>query len=259
MKIQVKNRVIKMDYVTVREKVYKVKKGTLTLKNKGINDISEIIGLKDFIGLKMLDLSNNNIKEITNLEHFDNLFSLDLSNNKITEIKGLEDLQNLRFLKLSNNNIRDIEGLDSLKNLMTLHLDKNLIFEIKGLENLKKLNALYLEGNRITEVKGIDQLPNLKRFDLGKKPPIPKEQVRRVKATGVHVKDQNYFGKRFLKRLMWYCIGIAIADFIITTSIVVSLQLHPIMYVLIFIGIFILLFLFSPLLYVLGKAYTGII
>jgi hypothetical protein len=247
-----------MDYVTFRNKVYKVKKGALSLKNKGVDDIAEIVGLQDLIGLKQLDLSYNNISEIKNLETSKDLFSLDLSNNKLTQIKGLETLQNLRFLKLSNNYIREIVGLSTLTNLMTLYLDKNSIFEIKGLDNLKRLNALYLAGNRITVVTGIERLPNLKRFDLGTKPLVPEEQIKKVKASGVHVKDQNYFGKRFLKRLMWYCIGIAIVDLIITASLGVIFQNPPIINIFIFLGIFGLLFIFSPLLYVLGRAYAGV-
>lgn len=246
-----------MEYVTFRNKVYKVKNGALSLKNKGIDDIAEIVGLTEISGLKQLDLSNNNITEIKNLENFNDLFSLNLSNNKIAQIKGLETLQNLRFLKLSNNYIRQIEGLETLTNLMTLYLDGNSIFEIMGLDNLKRLNALYLAGNRITEVKGVNGLPNLKRFDLGTKPLVPKDQVKRIKASGVHVKDQNYFGKRFLKRLMWYCIGIAIADLIITASIAVAFQTPPLTSILTFLGIFGLLFIFSPLLYVIGRAYAG--
>ena len=246
-----------MDYITFRNKIYKVKKGTLSLKNKGIDDIADIVGLQEVIGLKQLDLSYNNITEIKNLETFKDLFSLDLSNNKITQIKGLEALQNLRFLKLSNNYIRAVEGLSTLTNLMTLYLDHNSIFEIKGLDNLKRLNALYIAGNKITEVTGIEGLPNLKRFDLGTKPLVSKEQVKRVKASGVHVKDQQYFKKRFLKRFMWYCIGIAIADLIITASIAVAFQMTPLTSILTFLGIYGLLFIFSPLLYVIGRAYAG--
>ena len=90
-----------MDFVTIKDKTYKVKKGTLSLKSKGITSISEIKGLESFPALKQLDLSNNNISEISGLDHMENLFNLNLSNNKITEIKGLENLKNLRFLRLS--------------------------------------------------------------------------------------------------------------------------------------------------------------
>ncbi len=248
---------IKIDYVTVRDRIYKVKKGTLSLKNKGIDDISEIIGLKELTELRMLDLSNNYIKEIKNLENFGNLFSLDLSNNRITEIQGLENLLNLRFLKLSNNIIKEIKGLDTLTNLMTLYLNGNQINELKGLENVKKLNALYLAGNNITEVKGINHLLNLRRFDLGTAPQIPKDQIKKLKTTGVHIKDQNYFGKRFAKRFMWYCIGIAIADVIITASVVVGFQMDVTAIFPLFFSIYGLLFIFSPLLYVIGRAYAG--
>ena len=247
-----------MEYVTFRNKIYKVKNGALSLKDKGIDDIAEIGGLTEISGLRLLDLSYNNITEIKDLENFRDLISLDLSNNKITQIKGLETLQNLRFLKLSNNYLREIEGLETLTNLMTLYLDKNSIFEIKGLDNLKRLNALYLAGNRITEVKGVNSLPNLKLFDLGTKPLIPKEQVKRIKASGVQVKKQNYFKNRFLKRFIWYCVGIAIADLIITPIIAAAFHLTFLTSLPIFFGIYGLLFIFSPLLYVIGRAYAGV-
>ena len=246
-----------MDYVTIRDKPYKVKKGALDLKNKGINSISEIQGLENFPAMKSLDLSGNNISEISGLDHMEQLFNLNLSNNNISEIKGLENLKNLRFLRLSNNLIQEIKGLDSNKSLMTLYLNGNKIEEIKGLDNLNNLNALYLAGNNITEVKGVEHLHNLKRFDIGAASKLPKEQVQKLKKGGIHTKDQDYFGKRFLKRFMWYCIGIAIASVIFSASYTAITESPPIVFWPTFGLSFVILFIFSPLLYCVGRAYAG--
>lgn len=246
-----------MDFITYRNKTYKVKNGKLTLKNKGISSISEIIGLENLPALKELDLSNNHISEISGFDHLENLYNLNLSNNKISEIKGLNNLRNLRFLRLSYNSIQEIKGLDSLKKLMTLYLNGNQIEEIKGFDNLNNLNALYLAGNNITEVKGIENLHNLKRFDIGVTSKLPKEQVKKLKKGGIRTKDEGYFGKRFAKRFMWYCIGVTIASFIISASISVLNELPIIEFWGIFGLCFVLLFIFSPLLLALGKAYGG--
>ena len=232
-----------------------MKKGTLSLKNKGISSISEIKGLENFPAIRTLDLSNNNISEISGLDHMEYLFNLDLSRNNITEIKGLDKLKNLRFLKLSYNIIQEIKGLDSLKSLMTLHLNGNKIEEIKGLDNLRNLNALYLADNNITEVKGIENLHNLIRFDIGPASKLSKEQVQKLKKGGIHTKDQDYFGKRFLKRFMWYCIGIAIASLIFSISYNVITKSPPINFWPTFGVSYVILFIFSPLLYAVGKGY----
>jgi hypothetical protein len=246
-----------LDFVTFRDKTYNVKKGALILRNKGINSISEIEGLANFPALKSLNLSNNNISEISGLDHMENLFNLNLSNNKISEIKGLDNLRNLRFLRLSNNLIQEIKGLDSQKSLITLHLNGNQIEEIKGLDNLINLNALFLAGNNITEVKGIENLHNLKRFDIGAASKLSKEQVQKLKKGGIHTKDQDYFGKRFLKRFMWYCIGIGIASLIFSIAYNVITKSPPINFWPTFGISYGLLFIFSPLLYCVGKAYAG--
>jgi len=246
-----------LNFVTYREKTYKVKKGTLILKNKGISSISEIEGLENLHALKQLDLSDNNISEISGLDHLENLYNLNLSNNKISEIKGLSNLRNLRFLRLSFNSIQEITGIDSLKSLMTLYLNENNIEEIKGLDNLNNLNALYLAGNNITEVKGIENLHNLKRFDIGAASKLSKEQVQKLKKGGIHTKDQNYFGKRLGKQFMWYCIGITIASAIFAAAYNVIIEAPPINFWPTFGVSFVLLFIFSPLLYCVGKAYSG--
>ena len=244
-----------MDFVTFRDKKYKVKNATLVLKNKGINSITEIKGLEKFSAIRELNLSDNNISEISGLDHMEYLFNLNLSKNNITEIMGLDKLRNLKFLRLSDNLIQEIKGLDSLKSLMVLYLNGNKIEEVKGLDNLKNLNVLYLAGNKITEVKGIENLPNLKRFDIGADSKFSRKQVHKLEKGGIHTKNQDYFGKRFLKLFMWYCIGIAIASLIFSIAYNVIIKAPPINFLPTFGVIYGLLFIFSPLLYAVGQSY----
>ncbi len=140
---------------------------------------------------------------------------------------------------------------------MTLYLNGNKINEVKGLDNLKRLNALYLAGNNITEVKGIENLHNLKRFDIGETSMLPKEEVKKLKKANVRTKDEGYFGKRFAKRFMWYCIGVLIASFIFAASITGINGLSIIDFWAILGFSFLILFIFSPLLAALGKGYGG--
>jgi hypothetical protein len=82
---------------------------------RGIQDITEIIGLNQFHDLDELDLSKNKISDITGLENLMNLKVLNLSYNAITDITGLENLTNLKVLNLSYNAITDSETLKKLK------------------------------------------------------------------------------------------------------------------------------------------------
>jgi len=241
-----------LDFVTFRNKTYNVKNATLVLKNKGINSITEIEGLEKFPAMRELNLSDNNISEISGLDHMEYLFNLNLSKNKITEIKGLDKLRNLKFLRLSHNLIQEIKGLDSLKSLKVLYMNGNKIEEIKGLDNLKNLNVLYLAGNNITEVKGIENLPNLKRFDIGADSKF--SRVQKFEKGGIRTK-KDYFGKRFLKRFMWYCIGIAIASLIFSIAYNVIIKAPPINFWPTFGVSYGVLFIFSPILYALGQSY----
>lgn len=213
-----------MSFVTVKGKTFKVKKNTLSLRKKRINNIDEIIGLNTLPFLTNIDLSNNNITEIKGFENLPNLVFLDLSGNNINQIKGLENLRRLRILKLSRNAIREITGLDSLNDLMTLFLAHNQITEIKGLENLHKLNAIYLNGNYISEVKGVEHLRNLKRLDIGKAGKIPHEQIKKVQKKGVFTKDQRYYETRAFRILIWLLIASFVSDLIVSALIVAAAQ-----------------------------------
>ncbi|MFX0142174.1 MAG: leucine-rich repeat domain-containing protein [Candidatus Hodarchaeota archaeon] len=139
-----------MEYVILKGKKFKVKKGRLKINYKLIYEISEIKGLESLTNLEVLNLNSNfEISEISGVENLTNLKVLMLRNNNIKEIKGLENLTNLKLLDLAENNISEIKGLGSLINLEYLDLTANKISEIKNLETLKNLKFLFIGRNKI--------------------------------------------------------------------------------------------------------------
>jgi len=113
--------------IRFRGSTYKVKRNALKLSGKGIQDISELVGLENLTDLKALYLSGNQITEIKGLGSLKYLKILDLRHNKISEIKGLENLELLQELYLDGNNITEIKGLENLFNLKVLSLSNNPI------------------------------------------------------------------------------------------------------------------------------------
>jgi len=91
-----------IDYVEFNGDRYYIYNDILTLNNKSVESISQII----------------------NLDHFSELKELHLSNNLITIIEGLDHLKNLKFLTLNDNKIKKLSGLEKLENLEELILSK---------------------------------------------------------------------------------------------------------------------------------------
>lgn len=142
-----------VQYGRLRYNIFKSKNGLSKLKiaQRGILNITEIIGLNQVHDLEELDLSNNKISEITGLDNLTTLKKLDLSGNQIEEIKGLEDLTNLQEVYLNKNQIKDIKGLEILTNLRVLDLSDNAITDSQTLKKLKEnhlnLTDIELRGN----------------------------------------------------------------------------------------------------------------
>jgi internalin A len=135
----------------------------LSLSN---NQLTEIKGLENLVGLQLLDLFNNQLTEIKGLEKLVALQELSLSNNQLTEIKGLEKLIALQKLFLFNNLLMEIKGLENLVGLQELSLFNNRLTEIKGLENLVGLQQLNLSFYLLTEIKGLEYLVGLQQLSL---------------------------------------------------------------------------------------------
>ena len=83
-----------MDFITLNDKKVYVVDNELNLREKGIKEISEIIGLDKLTNLKVLNLYGNDITELKGLENLENLIRLSIGRNYINEIKGLESLKN---------------------------------------------------------------------------------------------------------------------------------------------------------------------
>ncbi len=155
-----------MNYVNYKEKKYGINGNTLTLRNRSIKDIKQIIGLGKIIQLRKLDLASNKITEIKGLGRLKNLEVLNLSRNNITRIKGLENLNNLKQLYLFENQITEIEGLDSLDRLEVISFSENKISNIKGLNHLVNLQKISFFKNDITEINGLKSLSNLQELNF---------------------------------------------------------------------------------------------
>ncbi|NVM38504.1 MAG: leucine-rich repeat protein [Candidatus Lokiarchaeota archaeon] len=226
-----------MDSITYRNKIYKVKRGKLILRNKGINDLSELEGLETLTDLKSLQLPKNNIREIKSLEHLKQLVTLDLSYNQIEEIKNLGRLVRLKTLNLNNNKINEIKGLNSLKNLKGLALNGNNIGEIKGLDNLTSLKVLHIRDNNISDVKELLNLRSLKYVDLGKKKGIPRKQIRKLVYKGISTRKKSSISRSPLRYLFYYIgslIAVLIVDIIISLVIISRLNIAGSYFPLIF-------------------------
>ncbi|MHA1988177.1 MAG: leucine-rich repeat domain-containing protein [Promethearchaeota archaeon] len=111
---------------------FKDGRSLLEIDQRGIRDITEVIGLNQLQDLEELNLSKNKISEITGLENLRNLKKLNLSENQIKDINGLENLTNLRELDISYNKITDSQTLRKLKenhiNLTNIDLRGNPCF-----------------------------------------------------------------------------------------------------------------------------------
>ena len=136
----------KVQYGKLNIKVLRFKDGrsSLELVQRGIQDITEVIGLNQLQDLEELNLSKNKISEITDLENLKNLKKLDLSENQIINIKGLENLTNLIQLDLSKNQLKNINiNFDSVKKTYYIIIHINII------TNIWKLKLILISGTTL--------------------------------------------------------------------------------------------------------------
>lgn len=155
-----------MNYVNYKGRKFRIYNNTIRLQNRGIKDITQIIGLGKIKQLRNLDLTNNEIIELKGLESLTELEILNLSKNYIRKITGLENLNNLKVLNLFENKITKIEGLDSLSSLEVLNIGANKISDINGLDHLVNLKKVSFYNNSITEIKDLKSLNSLQELNL---------------------------------------------------------------------------------------------
>ena len=150
-----------MIYVKYNGKRVDVQNNSLDLRDQGITDINEIIGLNTLTDLISLNLEDNKIEKIQGLDNLKSLENLYLSNNQITEIEGLDKLLTLKVLALGKNQISKIKNISHLTNLKDLFIYGNKINEIQELDSFLNLKRLNLSYNKIRIIKGLDYLGNL--------------------------------------------------------------------------------------------------
>lgn len=121
------------------------------------SDIDALIGAysikhhptrKNFMPIKILDLSNNQLTKISNqLELLANLTELNLSHNRLTQVHKLH-FEQLETLDLSHNRITSAKLSKLPKNVIHLNLAHNEITYLPSdFMKLKKLRSLELSEN----------------------------------------------------------------------------------------------------------------
>lgn len=103
---------------------------------------------KNFMPIKILDLSNNQLTKVSNqLELLVNLTELNLSHNRLTQVHKLH-FEHLETLDLSHNRITSGKLSKLPKNVIHLNLSDNAITHVPSdFMKLKKLRSLELSGN----------------------------------------------------------------------------------------------------------------
>lgn len=114
-------------YVIFEGVRYRVRSKSLKLRNKLINNITDIQGLDKIWRLRKLDLSHNQIESMKGIEYLPNLRILKLSDNKIQKIENIKNFQRLKKLTLDNNQLKELNSADLPNTLTHINIAKNPI------------------------------------------------------------------------------------------------------------------------------------
>ncbi|GAB4374515.1 MAG: hypothetical protein Kow0075_00250 [Salibacteraceae bacterium] len=127
---------------------------SINLRRCGLDSIP-VSALRQYPGLRELDLSHNNISRFPgNLTALSGLTVLNLSYNKLDSLDGaIPELSQLRELRLKNNRITYVSpGISALTNLEILDLSGNRLTylpgSISGMQSLRMidLRSAYITG-----------------------------------------------------------------------------------------------------------------
>ena len=129
---------------------------SLSLRDKGIRDISALAELKD---LDYLDLSGNDIEDASALSALTGLEYLDLSGNPVTDIRFVSGMDALRDLSLTGCSVADLGPLAGLGGLETLRLAGNPADDLSVLEVLTGLTVLDVSDTGFTDCAVVSGLP----------------------------------------------------------------------------------------------------
>lgn len=98
----------------------------LQAANLGITDI---INIRDFNHLDVINLCNNSISDVSILQWMSGVKELNLSGNGLTDITAVAYMPTLEKLDVSNNNLTSINALVNLTGLKELHIGGNQLTE----------------------------------------------------------------------------------------------------------------------------------
>lgn len=125
------------EILLTKEKV-KPKKGQLSLKNRGISKIDEIVYFlsdEELAQITVLNLSQNKIDSLEGIEKFSNLKKLDLSHNLISDLAGFPKKYGLYELIIKNNNLKSVKGISNTY-LKIIDLTENNLTELDDFPDL---------------------------------------------------------------------------------------------------------------------------
>ena len=115
------------NYVSFEGVQYRVRSKSLKLRNKLINNITDIQGLEQIWRLRKLDLSHNQIISMKGIEYLPNLRILKLSDNKIQKIERIKNFLKLKKLSIDNNQLKEFHAADLPNTLKHINIAKNPI------------------------------------------------------------------------------------------------------------------------------------
>ncbi len=141
----------------------------LDLRNQHLSKLPDYVF--DYVGLKILLLSNNNLSFLPeNISRLKEITHLDLSNNKLQEIPNkIGEMTQLQHLSLQNNFITRLPSdIVFVKNLVTLNLSNNKIYTLpNNMGSLFYLSNLILDGNKLKSLPDdIGHMRSLKTLSI---------------------------------------------------------------------------------------------
>lgn len=195
------------NYVSYEGEQYHVRFKSLKIRNKHINNITDIQGLDKIWRLRKLDLSHNQITTMKGIEYFPNLRILKLSDNKIQKIENIRNFQKLKKVFLDINQLKELNITNLPDTVTHINIAKNPIenFHIYSKETYKKIH-------------------------FGPKQWFPKQELKRLKKI---IRRQTYHeinevGKKILLALaIWAGITFGIASFITLIIILAVTNYNP--------------------------------
>jgi hypothetical protein len=134
---------------------------------RGGEAITTLSGMRFFLNLQELYLSNNTISDVTPLTGLNQLTTLFLGGNLITDITTFNPfatLTSMQIMDLSHNQIRDSYAFTSMANLEWLSLADNDVCDIQSLVDLVATGGLgsgdviNIDGNHLASANALNQI-----------------------------------------------------------------------------------------------------